>query len=35
MQLENDGGSGSYGGHFEKTIIFNELMTAESSGSEC
>ena len=34
MQLENDGAGGSMGSHWEKTIILNELMTAESSGSE-
>ena len=34
MQLENNGAAGSMGAHWEKTIILNEIMTAESSGTE-
>ncbi|EGR33994.1 leishmanolysin family protein, putative, partial [Ichthyophthirius multifiliis] len=28
MQLENQGGVGSVGAHWERTVIFNEIMTA-------
>ncbi len=28
--MENDGGKGSEGSHFERTILFNEIMTASS-----
>lgn len=28
MPLENDGGEGSIGVHFEKLVFFNEIMTA-------
>ncbi|EGR29768.1 leishmanolysin family protein, putative [Ichthyophthirius multifiliis] len=34
MQLENDGDINSIGSHWEKTILFDELMTADSSGRE-
>ncbi|EGR33968.1 leishmanolysin family protein, putative [Ichthyophthirius multifiliis] len=30
MQLENQGGQGSVGSHWERTILLNEIMTAES-----
>ena len=30
MQLENGGGSGTAGSHWEKTIISNEMMNGES-----
>lgn len=35
MQIENDTKNNQMGAHWEKTILFNELMTAETSGSEC
>lgn len=28
MQLENEGGSGSVGSHWERTILENEYMTS-------
>jgi proprotein convertase subtilisin/kexin type 5 len=28
MELENEGGSGSRGSHWEKSILMNEFMTA-------
>lgn len=31
MELENDGGSGSLGSHWEKVILYNEMMTAVSA----
>ncbi len=30
VPLENDGDNGSKGSHFERTILFNEIMTASS-----
>jgi len=30
VPLENDGGSGTAGTHFEKTVFFNEVMTGAS-----
>jgi hypothetical protein len=29
VELENDGGSGSKGAHWEKVTLHNELMTAQ------
>jgi leishmanolysin len=30
MQLENEGGEGSAGSHWEKTILFNEYMNPQA-----
>ncbi len=30
INLENDGGSGSLGAHFERMHLFNEIMTAST-----
>lgn len=34
MQLENQGSSGSLGSHWERTLIQNEIMTAQAISTD-
>ncbi|EGR31368.1 leishmanolysin family protein, putative, partial [Ichthyophthirius multifiliis] len=34
MQIENEGGAGSFGSHWERTVIYNEMMTGASVSTD-
>ena len=33
MQLEDSGGSGTAGSHWEKSLVYNDYMVGSSSGN--